>query len=197
MGNFIPVPDVSVGQSFPPSLWESAIMNNLNLGVVRQLAPEVILSGSVASISFTSIPQTFAHLMLVMSLESDQSTDQDLYLRLNGDTGSNYRWQRLYAQATSTIADYDGGALVAQTVLGKIPKTGVTARSSIVAHLPAYTDTTRYKGHVATFTSIGGSIYMGVAGGQWANANAITQLTILPAAGNLATGRVTLYGLPA
>lgn len=54
---------------------------------------ETILDDSVTSeVSIVSIPQTFQHLILMISARAVGVTDSPMYLQVNGDTGNNYVW---------------------------------------------------------------------------------------------------------
>lgn len=62
------------------------------------------LGSSASTVEFTSIPSTFTDLVLVCYLRADQVTFNSTnypHLRLNGDTGTNYSYTRLYARSTS------------------------------------------------------------------------------------------------
>jgi len=197
MGNFTTVPDVVSGQSFPPSLWESAIMNNLNLGVYRQLA-DTTLSSDTASITFASIPQTFAHLILaVYARDSGAGTTapDGLQAQFNGDTAANYDWYE---------ATLVGGGSFGQTSMriGWVVPGGASANlfSATYILIPHYTQAVNHKAAVAIATAkISNSIiYSTHLGGLWRSANALTQILLQSSSGNLKSGsRATLYGLPA
>lgn len=194
MGNFTTVPDVAVNQSFPPSLWESAIMNNLNLGVCRQLADTTVAGSSVANITFASIPATFAHLMMIVYARdtSAGTTHDDLLLQFNANVGSNYDEAcggGSTGQTSMQIGFVDSGAAAANRFLGTL------------IFIPHYADTNNHKivmnaisgGWFTTASNISAS---GV--GRWVNTSAITQILIKSSSGNLDIGsRATLYGLPA
>ena len=62
----------------------------------------VTLGGSDADIVFSNIPATFKDLVLVIAGTSDNNTG--LYLRFNGDTGSNYTTVGMYGNGSSAIS---------------------------------------------------------------------------------------------
>jgi hypothetical protein len=196
-GNFTAVPDVVANQSFPPSLWESAIMNNLNLGVYRQIQ-DTTLGVDTANIMFASIPQTFAHLIVVVFARDSgagTTSPDGLQAQFNGDTAANYDWYE------STVI---GGNQVGQTSLraGWVVPGGASANlfSATYLFIPNYTQATNHKPAVAIATAkmSNSIVYSTHMGGSWRSASAITQILLQSSTGNLkAASRATLYGLPA
>jgi len=56
------------------------------------------LSTATSTITFSSIPQTYKHLQLRhIARTTNASTNGNMYVRLNGDTGNNYSWHRFEA----------------------------------------------------------------------------------------------------
>jgi len=198
MGNFTTVPDVVVDQSFPPSLWESAIMNNLNLGVCRQLADHTCV-GAEASIDFSSLPATFAHLLVFILARGDiAATQTSLNLQFNGDSG-HYDW-------FSGLSGGSGSASAATS--GQIGfMSGSTAPankfSPYVLWIPHYAQASTQKGVQTlgfnTPGTGGANVDPYVNSIMWtAAAAAINEITFLPGSGNfVANSRFTVYGLPA
>ena len=72
------------------------------------------LASGVTNVEFTSIPQAYTHLQLRCTFLGDTATGYDVTMQFNGDTGSNYRWHRLYGNGTSGLAQ---GAASATTGL--------------------------------------------------------------------------------
>jgi len=107
-------------------------------------------SGGAASIDFTSIPQTYTDLYIVLSLRSaHSSTDDDWYMRINGvSTGGTYANRRLYGNgATASSASGTGGTSGAQIYGGWNNSAGGTAStfSNISIYIPNYASTSTYK----------------------------------------------------
>lgn len=102
----------------------------------------VTLSAATATVSFSSIPQTFTDLTLILWTGS-ASAIQDLYLQFNGDTTSNY---------SSTWIRGDGSAAVSsrlssQTSMRLSDKGSPTTTSAMLASINIfnYTNTTTNK----------------------------------------------------
>ena len=162
---------------------------------------DVTLSATAASIDIQNIPQTYAHLRLVVHGRGDTaSTETGTTIRFNNDSSSNYDWQRGNWQSTTgtgteTKATTSGN-------IGRIAAANSTAAYSggAVCDIPSYTGTTFNK----TYTSLSSSWQSSSTAsqqqdslaGQWRSTAAINRITVLPAAGNFITGtRVTLYGM--
>lgn len=166
-----------------------------------EIIAETELTAAVASITFSSIPATYRHLMVTGSLRGDSAATVDsLKLRMNGDTTSgSYIWQQLYGTGTTAAAaasTSDSAALCST-----IPCGGAPANSFVSMELwvPDYVDTSKAK----SFRSTGYSRYgtsdqtMRVHGGLWSNTAAVNELTFFDAGGgNLDVGSVlALYGI--
>jgi hypothetical protein len=202
MGNFTTVPTRAATNVVTAAEWNAQIGQNLNLGVFRQLA-ETVLTGSAASIDFTSIPATFRHLLLVAYLRISTATPAvAAAMRFNNDTGANYDvgLHQLIGGTINTVESFAASYIS----LGTMPAATASANLFSAVHclIPHYANTANNKsarGHngskVGTTTN---SIYTEQISGFWRNNAAINQLTLLPLTDNFVAGCVaTLYGLPA
>ena len=74
------------------------------------LIAETLIASNTASVTFdvsTLAAQGFKHLQLrTVSRNTNGATNSDLYLRMNGDTGSSYVWHLLGGTGTGTEAAY-------------------------------------------------------------------------------------------
>jgi hypothetical protein len=165
-----------------------------------QLIEDKILSAAAPSFDFQNIPQTFAHLQLIVYGRSDQavSTTQ-VYLRANNDSAANYDF--VLAALSPTYAAVEA---VAQTALqiGYMPGGSAVANSfgSNIVDIPNYAQAVGLK-NFSMFASMKPQLSAGnynthILSGFWRNTVAINRLTVLPGAGNFVAGsRATLYGL--
>ena len=62
------------------------------------------LGTAAASIEFTSIPQTFTDLVLLVSGRTTGGAGE-CWLRFNGDSGTNYSWRRLLGTGSAASSD--------------------------------------------------------------------------------------------
>jgi len=116
------------------------------------------LTSNAASIEFTSIPQTYTDLKLVLSLRSARSgsTRDDLKITINSDTGSNYSGKRLFASdgTNATSQGFTSTGPGSQLFLGAIPASSATNNtfSNIEAYFSNYTIVANIKSISCDFT---------------------------------------------
>lgn len=145
------------------------------------------LGSAAASYTFSSIPQTYTDLVLIINPNS--SVDNMNY-RFNSDTGTNYSSTYLFGSGSSTLASRNTNATVLN---GTISGGWEILQSSIFN----YSNATTYK--TAINRQSDASNYVGTNVGVWRSSAAITSITILAGGpGNIPSGAVlTLYGIQA
>lgn len=151
-----------------------------------------LLTATTASVTFSAIPQTYRHLLLMWTARGDGSGSfTELGARLNGDAAANYVGQYAYA----------GGA--GQGVSGTYAQVSYLTSSGAAANLadagrlelPHYTGTSFHKLLLASGVYSPAQALYEYAG-RWPSTAAITSLTLVPQQGNFTVGsRFTLYGL--
>jgi hypothetical protein len=162
------------------------------------------LAAPASSITFSSIPQGYAMLRLVVVGASAAAAESDyFFVRINGDTGSNYDVQYVYglsstpgaAQRTATSGWWSPNAS-----FGDMPGANATAASSGIldVEIPGYAATTFRKtafirsGFNDSATSLSDQISTSMIA-TWRNTAAITSLSVLlPSASNFVTGTTAL-----
>jgi hypothetical protein len=157
-------------------------------------------NNTVTNYTLSSIPQTYKHLLLVGSgLQSASASDDNIYWRFNGDSGSNYAYTGVkndsstvgtFQQNGSDQIFYQGNFCLARTA-------DATIRFGMfVLNIYDYT-TTSYKSiDYVNGSYSGNSPMFGSGRGFWNNTAAITSVslsTVLSA--NLKAGIVRLYGV--
>jgi hypothetical protein len=143
---------------------------------------------AVASVTFSSIPQTYTDLVLVV--DADLTTGgHDLRLRFNSDTGTNYSRTVLYNGASTRNSNSNN---IITPSFG-----GSNSGSYCIINIMNYTNTTTYKttiqrgGYVSAIDS--------ATAGNWRNTAAITAIEC----GNTGSttwvvgSTFTLYGIKA
>lgn len=195
------VPNHNPGDTMPSADW-NVIANNLNNGGVMRMLADTTLGVAAASIDFTSIPATFAHLLLVLIGRGDAVlTEVDVLLRFNGDSGANYDDQGVGNNAATTAFAFQDSAATAIKI-GSITAASSTASTpgAIRAEIPQYAGAVFHKVAVAVdgrFDDTAGTYRVAARAGRWRSAVAANRVTLLPASGNFIIGtRATLYGLP-
>lgn len=171
---------------------------------IAQIA-QTTLTGSVASVTFASIPQHFRSLFLIYQARSDLAAELDVVLvRLNADAGNNYDWIRQFGRADGATG-VTGARGVSSMTIGWCE--AANSRASVftpaLIYLAGYSSASVEKVINSCPHSVYGNrnantdIYMILAGGAWRNTNAVTSITILPQTGpNFVSGSIfQLYGL--
>lgn len=158
--------------------------------------------GNAASFTFSSIPQTYKHLQIRgIGRTSRASLGDVIYLRCNGDTGSNYRAHVLWTNGTS-LSSYDQGASTYMAF--DTPLAGSSANTNVfgsfIIDIFDYTSTNKNKvvrilsGYDNNSTTSLGQISM--CSGLWLNTAAITSLTLPVSFGSLdSNSSFALYGI--
>ena len=138
-------------------------------------------AGGASSIEFTSIPQTYTDLRIVLSARSLQG---NIYgggvLQFNSDTGSNYKWRRLRADGSATASDNSTSA----TSITNWDVAGANATASVfgtvIFDIPNYTSADQKS---VSLEYVGENnateAHMGMVAGLWTSTSAITSLSLI------------------
>jgi hypothetical protein len=161
------------------------------------------LGSAVADIDITGIPTdgTYVGLLLDWAIRSARAanTQDDVYCRTNGDTGSNYDYAGNFVPTTGSPANLTGGGGNGFFLGGATAATATAgAFGGGAVRLPGYANTNHHK--IATAQSMtshkGDAALAFFINNSWRSTAAINRLTVRCANGNIAAGsRVTLYGL--
>lgn len=161
-----------------------------------ELISTQILASTASSVTFSSIPSTYKHLQVRLTMASSTALN-DLAFQFNGDSGSNYAWHIMTGTSTSAVAL----AGPTQTSIRSVGHNGGQNASNWMAAIIDVLDfanTSKYK----TAKVFGGYAYSSnfdttVSSGLWMNTAAITSLTLFnSASGVYNTGsRFSLYGV--
>ena len=150
-------------------------------------------SGSTTSVSFSSIPQTFTDLILVVGSLSLSVNGNGLIVRYNGDSGTNYSLTDLGGTGSAAFSRRISNSTYAQIGWGQIGSQG--AKSTIIANFFDYSNTTTYKTSLARWND--SSAEVGTTVSMWRNTGAITSMDVISGA-NLSSGATfKLYGIEA
>ncbi len=168
-----------------------------------QLIERKTLSG-LSTVAFTSIPQTYSHLYVVVRGKSSAGSSPcvNVTMTLNNDTGSNYDYGG--RQIVNAAEGDNQGAAQTGIIMGAFPWTGATAgyRGWGEAKIFDYANSSGYKSgqwsrHSTGNTSIDGSWITAYAEGfDYRSETPITRLDLTLSAGNgTADSAAWLYGL--
>lgn len=174
-------------------------LNFVSAGV--SLIATTILGSNAASITFSSIPQTFSHLQLVGYGASNLATSpnyDNVLVSFNTDTtGSNYL--SAYQFFGSTTGDNTDLPQAIGIVGSQATPTGNPTSGSFISTIPGYSSSlTRKTFHGTAHSYRGtGAIYGVYTTGIWLNTAAISSIVLTPQYGtDFITGSIfSLYGL--
>lgn len=160
-----------------------------------QLIQKQTLAAPAATVTFSSIPQTFTHLrLMVTGLNSSGTTVEGIFMQFNGDTGANYSWNGIQ-NIGSVVQSINSTSSQISIQIGSSDNFG---NSLVDATITNYTSTSLIKAVSAvgginnpTFNAFTSQIF-----GAWSSAAAVTSLNLLLAGSTFATGSViSLYGI--
>lgn len=155
-------------------------------------------NGTATSVTFSSIPSTYKSLQIRYAIITATNNAEDLYLRINGDTASNYAWHKLRGNGTtaSATASAPDNTLSLHAGLNGL---GQTYLFTGVVDIIDYASTSKFK-TVRTLTGIdkNGSGDIALTSGLWRSTSAITSLNfyVQGASSFFSTGTTfALYGV--
>ena len=151
------------------------------------------LGSAVSSVTFSSIPQGYADLVLVANgLVSTNGYDFDI--RVNGDTGTNYSYTALGGNGTSAASYRNSNATFMR--FSTYSSWHTSTISTAIMHFQNYSNSSTYK----TVIGRGNDTTYGVDAtvGLWRSTSAITSITAVVQGANFTTGSTfTIYGIAA
>lgn len=156
------------------------------------------LSSAAASVTFSSIPQTYTDLVLRVSTRTDGSADNTLLgVRFNNDTNTNYSSILLTGNGSTASSSTLG--TFANTYLGQTVANTATANTfnNGELYVPNYTASQNkpISGIGIAENNSTTAIIRAVAG-LWQVTSAITSITLISGNGNFMTGSsFFLYGI--
>lgn len=151
------------------------------------------LTASSATVTFSSIPQTYTDLYLVINAATGAYTDN--YIRYNSDTGTNYSYTRYGYNSNATYADR--GSSQSSMYFGS---TDTTIVNTITHHIMNYSNSTTYKTSLGRNGIVSGANWNGTQTFVclWRSTAAINSITLSLSSSTWSTGSsFTLYGIKA
>lgn len=163
----------------------------------KKIATVVVGSGGTSAINFTSIPQTFTDLKIVLSSRSLQG---NVYgggrLEFNSST-NNYSWRRLRGDGSAAASDNSTSA----TSITNWDMNGANATASVFSNIEFYIPNYTSSNYKSVFVDYVGEnnateAHMGMVAGLWSDTSAITSIKLYSGGGNLVQHTTaTLYGI--
>jgi len=171
-------------------------------GDFESIATVTVGSGGAASIEFTSIPSTFAHLQIRYLCRGVRSNvREDLVLQINSDTGSNYAYHRLLGYGSVAAADATTSSTYGYTSTISAANLTASIFGAGVTDILDYANTSKTT-TVRTFGGVDGNgdsnVGVFVTSSLWNNTNAVTSVKLYGFNANLAQhSTAALYGVKA
>lgn len=146
------------------------------------------LSSTSAAITFSSIPQGYTDLVLVIAGKNSSSTYSP-YIQFNGDTSTNYSSTNLYGDGTSAASNRS-----TSTATAYFGSLGATQGNAVIS-INNYSNSTTYKTSLIRINDAGFRVYANAM--LWRSTAAITSVNILnESPGTFAAGSTfSLYGI--
>ena len=167
------------------------------------LLAQSTLTGSVASVTFSSIPQGFRTLFFAGNLRSDAAAEIDVALmRFNADSGNNYDYSALAGNAATPVAAVTRAAssmIIANT---EAANSRASNFAPAFALFFAYASTAMEKWAIGLSGNYGNvsadaDMFTDFRMGRWRSTAAVASINILPNTGaNWVSGSIfQLYGV--
>lgn len=180
-------------------IWASA-QQGAAITAYESIATVTITSGTQASVTFSSIPQTYQHLEVRFLANNDDTQGSGLgNVRCSGffnsdTTATNYYNHMLNGNGASVTVEAENSA----KWIGSATRNSMIAPGISVASILDYTNTNKYKTTRAMWgwenNDTAGNIRF--ISGLWSNTAAITSITITPESGSFkAYSHIALYGI--
>ena len=181
-------------------------------GAFDALGSVTVGSGGQSSITFSAIPQTYTHLQIRFTAQTNRGTYaiDDIRVRFNGDTGSHYADHLLVGGGSSASAYADSSATSIVTGVGNIVTNNISNTFGVgVIDILDYGNTNKYKTLRALvggdYNATGASGYypsISLSSGLWlgstgSSTEAINSINLYPEYGSLFTqySNFSLYGI--
>lgn len=151
--------------------------------------------GAVASVTFSNIPQGYTDLVLVVNgFTSNSNVGDNVGVRFNGDSGSNYSWMRTFAVGTTASTRSSSQTVLGQAAIGG----GAALPSTITYNIQNYSNANTYK--TVLYKSNDGVTQVTLSTGVWQSFSPITSVNINTYASGVnfgSTTTFTIYGIKA
>ena len=150
------------------------------------------LSASASSVTFSNIPQDYTDLVLVVN--GQVATSQQLAIQFNGDTGTNYSATAMYGDGTSAGS---GRITSSSSIYGAFGWFANGTQATSIANIMNYSNSTTYKTVLGRGNLSSSYVHAGV--GLWRSTSPITSMYIYVYGGyNWNSGTTfSLYGIQA
>ena len=161
------------------------------------------LASTEANITFSSIPDTFTDLQVVLSLRSNRTPSSDgshIGVRFNGTTtGYSLRHLRGNGSAASSLADASPSSITGYSFANSAADTANTFSNTIL-YVPNYRAATAKSLMLdSVYENNATTAFQHILAGLWNNTDPITSITFIEVFGNswVQYSSASLYGITA
>ena len=156
-------------------------------------------SGGAASIEFTSIPQTYTDLAVVMSARTDIAQIYgDVQISFNSDTtAANYSWRNLSGNGASVSSETSSSGIARYCLMMSGNSTTASTFGNGVLYIPNYAGST-YKSFSSDSCSENNATtsYVRFFANLWSSTSAITSISLSGVSANfMQYSSASLYGI--
>jgi hypothetical protein len=154
------------------------------------------LGSDSASVTFSSIPQTYTDLILVAFARSTRAATADNSgIRFNADSGTNYSFTRLWGSGTGAFSSRATNETYAYSRINAASTTAGVF-SPIIHNIMNYSNTVTNKTVITRGNATSDAVELNAS--LWRNTAAISSILFFAENGNLLSGSTfTLYGIKA
>jgi len=167
------------------------------------LISESVFVASATSIAFSSLPQGFRHLMLIVQARTDVAAENDAVLvQFNGAVGASYDWQRLTGNSATVSSLATRAATSIQFGLCEGANSRASNFSPTLGYVFGYALSTAEKWTLSACAAFGDvsadtDLFVQLRAGRFRDTTVIQQVAFLPLTGpNFISGsRFQIYGI--
>lgn len=163
---------------------------------VQQVAPTQILGTTVASITFTGIPAV-TRLILSWRVRQSASGATDLLMQIDGNTGNNYLWAKVEANA-GTAGGSHAGAATSSIKIGVVDGNTASYFGSGYQVLDGWANATGFMTTTGPYSNFSTTTadWSGNASGQYSGTGPHNSIKIFPLANSFVAGsQFSLHGM--
>lgn len=157
-----------------------------------------LISTTTSSVTFSDIPASYTHLQLrIVARSTAATTLNNITLRLNGDTGSNYGYQSLKGDGSSGTSGYSSSYQTYGYVANMPGASASTGWCATIVDILDYKNTNKIK-TMKTFGGNAGYLDVTMFNTLWNSTSAISSIVVADHSGSasFAAGtRISLYGV--
>ena len=163
------------------------------------IASSTVGSGGTNFIDFTSIPSSYTDLVLKLSCRvSPTGSVQDVGIRFNGDTASNYQYRELVGTGASVSSGTGTGAN--HNTIGNPSDSTASTFSNVEIYIPNYASSNQKSSSVDAVVennTASTNVQMRLQAWKWSGTAAISTIRVYdPTGGNLLQySSAYLYGI--